>query len=77
MSGRHNARTDLIRLNVNLNKQSAKDLKYLKDTSGMSLTETIRRALALYYYVRKEVRSGRTLVTMKPNGKKERIIKLF
>ncbi len=67
----------LVRLNVNMNEQTAKDLKELADRDGLSFTETIRRAVAIYKYIRDEVRKDRVILTMDPDGKNRREIVLM
>lgn len=71
------AQQQLVRLNVNMNEQTAKDLKELADRDGLSFTETIRRAVAIYKYIRDEVKKGRVVVTMDPDGRNRREIVLM
>lgn len=71
------AQQQLVRLNVNMNEQTAKDLKELADRDGLSFTETIRRAIAIYKYIRDEVRQGRIIQTMDQDGKNRREIVLM
>lgn len=71
------AQQQLVRLNVNMNEQTAKDLKELADRDGLSFTETIRRAVAIYKYIRDEVRKDRVILTMDPDGRNRREIVLM
>jgi len=44
-------KSDLIRLNVNLNPETAKALRDIADNRGISFTEAIRRCISVYTYV--------------------------
>ena len=59
---------DLVRLNVNLNKETAAALKELTEEHGISLTETIRRAIAVLKFVSDEQGKGRKIQTMNDDG---------
>lgn len=67
----------LVRLNVNMNRETANALKELKNQEGLSLTETVRRAIAVYKYVYDEVKKGRVVQTMDKDGKNRREIVLM
>ena len=43
--------TALVRLNVNLNKETAAALKDIAEKQGISLTEAVRRAVALLKFI--------------------------
>lgn len=58
--------TELVRLNVNLNSETAEALKTLAEEKGSSLTEVIRRAIAVYKFVDEESRSGHRVQTVDP-----------
>jgi hypothetical protein len=44
-------KSDLIRLNVNLNPETAKALRDIADHRGITFTEAIRRCISVYTYV--------------------------
>ena len=55
--------TGLIRLNVNLNQETAAALRKIADDKGISFTEAVRRAISLYDYIEEETRNGRHVQT--------------
>jgi hypothetical protein len=64
-----------VRLSVNMNLPTAEALKEcrVRQKSGgniITITETVRRAIAIYKYVLDEQEAGRMIVTMDSNGKK-------
>lgn len=71
------AQQQLVRLNVNMNEETAAALKELVEKDKLSFTETIRRAVAIYKFVRDEIKSGRIIQTMDPDGKNRREIVLL
>lgn len=71
------AQEQLVRLNVNMNRETAKALKELAKKDKVSLTEAIRRAIAVYKYVSDEVKKGRVVQTMDADGKNRREIVLM
>lgn len=68
----------LVRLNVNMSKETAKNLKELSKRQGLSLTETVRRAITIYKFIYDEVRvNKRTIQTMDADGGNKREIVLM
>ncbi|WP_139007402.1 ribbon-helix-helix protein, CopG family [Arthrobacter crystallopoietes] len=67
----------LVRLNVNLNKETAAALKELAESQGISLTEAVRRSIALLKFVDEERAKGRKIQTMDPEGKNKRELVLM
>lgn len=67
----------LVRLNVNLNKETAAALKDITDKQGISLTEAVRRAIALLKYIDDERTQGRKIQTMDADGKNKRELVLM
>lgn len=59
-----NVQPDLVRLNVNLNKETAAALKKIASSNNLNLTETIRRAIALLAFIDDEKKQGRKIQTM-------------
>lgn len=51
----------LIRLNVNLNSETAEALKEIAEERGISFTEAVRRAISVYKYIDDEVQEGRKI----------------
>ncbi|WP_026541650.1 ribbon-helix-helix protein, CopG family [Paenarthrobacter nicotinovorans] len=66
------ADTALIRLNVNLNKETAAALKEIAAKENISLTEAVRRAIAILKFVEEEQDRGRKIQTMDQDGKDKR-----
>ncbi len=58
-----NLESATVRLNVNLNAETAAVLKQLTEERGISFTEAVRRAISVYNYIDGEVRSGRRIQT--------------
>lgn len=69
--------TGLVRLNVNLNKETAAALRELADEQGISFTEAVRRAISVYKYVSDEQSQGRKIQTMDSNDKNKRELVLM
>jgi len=63
---------DLTRLNVNLNQQTAEALKEIAVENGISLTEAIRRAIALLKFIGDEIRDDRKVQIMDRDGRNKR-----
>jgi hypothetical protein len=64
--------TALVRLNVNLNKETAAALKEIAAKENISLTEAVRRAIAILKFVEEEQDRGRKIQTMDRDGKDKR-----
>lgn len=64
--------TALVRLNVNLNRETADALKAIADKEKISLTEAVRRAIAVLKFVEEEQARGRRIQTMEQDGKDKR-----
>lgn len=63
---------ELVRLNVNLNKETAAALKKYAAEHDVTLTEAIRRAIAILTYVDEQVTSGRKVLTMDQDDRNKR-----
>lgn len=69
-SGRPGAERDrLVRLNVNLNHETADAIKELAEERGISVTEAVRRAISLYKYVEDQTNEGRKIQVADRSGK--------
>jgi hypothetical protein len=55
--------TGTVRLNVNLNAETANALKQIAEERQISVTEAVRRAVAVYDYIDSESRKGRRIQT--------------
>lgn len=66
-----------VRLNVNLNQETAEALKEVASREGISLTEAVRRAIALLKFVEGEQERGRKIQTMDKEGKDKRELVLM
>lgn len=53
----------LVRLNVNLNAETAAALRELAEERDISFTEAVRRAISVYKYMNDETQSGRHIQT--------------
>jgi predicted transcriptional regulator len=50
--------TGVTRLNINLSEETAASLRELAEARGISFTEAVRRAIAIYKFVEDEVAAG-------------------
>jgi len=64
ISASERADKGIVRLNVNINAETAEALKALAEAKGISVTEAIRRAISVYKFVEDEVQIGRKVRTM-------------
>jgi hypothetical protein len=58
------AADQLVRLNVNLNTETADALKEIADHRGISFTEAVRRAISVYKFIDEETQEGRRIQTV-------------
>lgn len=68
---------DLVRLNVNLNRETADALKSLADLRGTTVTEVVRRAVTVMRFLEDEKEAGRVILTSNRNGKKVRELVIY
>lgn len=68
---------DLTRLTVNLNHETADALKGFAERQDISLTEAVRRAIALLKFIDDERNAGRKIQTMDSDGKNKRELVLM
>lgn len=64
-----NTTRELVRLNVNLNQETAEALKTIAEERGISATEAVRRAISIYKYIEDEVQEGRKVITSDQENK--------
>ena len=64
---RSETNTEIVRLNVNLNAETADALKKLAEGSNLSLTEVVRRAISLYNFIEGERKQGHRIQTADPD----------
>lgn len=64
-----NTSPPLVRLNVNLNPETADALKAISDKRGQTFTETIRRAIALLAYMDAQTAEGKHFYQGDSDGK--------
>ena len=69
--------TGIVRLNVNLNTETAETLKQMAEENGSSLTEIVRRAIAVYKFIEDESREGHRIQTVDPESKDVRELVLM
>ncbi|WP_411699022.1 ribbon-helix-helix protein, CopG family [Conyzicola sp.] len=55
--------TGIVRLNVNLNAETAAALRKIADERDISFTEAVRRAISVYDFIDSETRNGRRVQT--------------
>ena len=66
------------RINLDVNYAFRKAWESLRDRTGSaSLTETVRRAMALYDLAVTEIEAGSQILIEKPDGELERVVLLF
>lgn len=68
---------DLVRLSVNLNSETAAALRQIAAERGISATEAVRRAIAVYKFVEDEVQEGRTIQTLDKSSNEVRELVLM
>ncbi|MFE6165968.1 hypothetical protein ACFQ7F_44525 [Streptomyces sp. NPDC056486] len=61
--------TQVTRLSVNINEDTAEKLRWYKEHKNISITETVRRAIALLALVEKETSQGGDVLLKSPDGK--------
>ncbi|MFE5680255.1 hypothetical protein ACFQ7B_35575 [Streptomyces erythrochromogenes] len=59
---------EFTRLSVNINNDTAETLKRIKNEKGISITEAIRRSVALFDLVEREVTKGGKLQIVDRDG---------
>ena len=69
--------SDLTRLNVNLNQETAAALKTIASDNNISLTEAIRRAIALLKFIEDEIGDDRKVQIMDRDGRNKRELVLM
>ncbi|MCM3487528.1 CopG family transcriptional regulator [Kocuria rosea] len=65
------------RLNVNINAQTADELRELRDERKLSYTEAVRRAIGIYKFFMDEIANGRKIQTMDRDGGNKRDVVLM
>jgi bisphosphoglycerate-dependent phosphoglycerate mutase len=58
---------DLVRLNVNLNADTARALREIARERDISFTEAVRRAISVYNFIETETKNGRHIQTADTN----------
>ena len=56
------------RLNININEYTAAALLEYRDENGVTVTETVRRAVAMLLFVHRELRAGNRLQIVEAGG---------
>ena len=64
--------SDLVRLNVNLNAETAAALKQIAEDRKISFTEAVRRAISIYNFIDSETQAGRHVQTTDADRKNVR-----
>ena len=68
---------ELVRLNVNLNKETAAALKEIAAKQDISLTEAVRRAVSVLKFVTDEQEAGRVIQAMDCDGRNKKELVLL
>ncbi|MFZ4145488.1 hypothetical protein ACOZDZ_33050 [Streptomyces griseoincarnatus] len=63
---------DVTRLSVNINSETAEKLRWYKEHKQTSITETVRRAVALLHLVEQESEGGNEILIRSKDGKSVR-----
>ena len=69
--------TRVVRLSVNLSPSVAETLRSLCTRKGVSITEGVRRAVAIWRFLEEERSCGHTLAIIERDGTTERIRELM
>lgn len=77
LSESERAAKGIVRLSVNINKETAEAIKALAESNGISATEVIRRAVSVYKFIDDEVKSGRNIKTMDESNNNVRELTLL
>jgi hypothetical protein len=56
----------LVRLSVLMNAETTDQLRNLKEEKGLSATETVRRAIAVYAFLNDEQNAGKSIHIVNP-----------
>lgn len=64
---------DIVRLKVNLNKETAAALQDLSDRMDVSITEVIRRSIGICKFMQDETDAGREIRTRDRKGREKTI----
>lgn len=65
---------EVVRLNVNLNRETAEELHRIAATHGLTITEVIRRAVSVYGFIHDETQAGHTVSTGKGRKRREVVL---
>lgn len=68
------AKRQTVRMHLDLNAQCRDTLERLRDTTDTTLSEVVRRALALYDFVIREKESGSKVILRNADGDREVIL---
>ncbi|MET9116638.1 hypothetical protein [Streptomyces longwoodensis] len=71
-AGTGNQTNPVTRLSVNINEDTAAKLRWYKEHKGISITETVRRAVALLELVERETVKGSQVLLKSSDGKSVR-----
>ena len=75
--GRRSASADVERLNVHVSASAMKALREVAESSGMTLTEAVRRAIGLLKLVDDATRDGVEIQFVDPKTNKTRVLQLI
>lgn len=67
----------IVRLNVNLNAETADALKEIAEQRGISFTEAVRRAISVYKFIDDETQEGHRIQTVDPERNQVRELVLM
>lgn len=71
-SARRKKGEDITRLNVNINAETADALRRIAEARGISYTEAVRRAIAVWAFVEDELAADRRIQVFDPASDTQR-----
>jgi hypothetical protein len=63
-----------IRLNVNMNTDTAEGLRYVAEKYGITVTEALRRVVSLGYFLEKQTEDGSVVLVEDKKGKQNQLV---
>lgn len=69
--------SEFVRLNVNVNEDTANALRQIAKDQGVSITEAVRRCISLYHFLDTERSQGREIVIRDHYAREDRIVTRF
>jgi hypothetical protein len=77
MSNNASSQTTVDRITVALVPKASEGLQHLMASTGLSKTDIVNRAIALYEYIDSQMQAGQDLVVRDPKSGDSQIIRLL